>query len=67
MNGGGVRNNEITGELTYKKMKEIHTFGNVACLQRVTGQMLLDALEWGAGTLMRTSPRKTVASSRSPA
>ena len=48
MNGGGVRNNEITGELTYKKMKEIHTFGNVACLQRVTGQMLLDALEWGA-------------------
>ena len=48
MNGGGVRNKAITGELTYKTMKEIHTFGNVACLQTITGQQLLDALEWGA-------------------
>ena len=48
MNGGGVRNTAITGDLTYKKLKEIHTFGNVACLQRVTGQQILDALEWGA-------------------
>ena len=48
MNGGGVRNKAITGELTYKTAKEIHTFGNVACLQTVTGQQLLDALEWGA-------------------
>ena len=48
MNGGGVRNKAITGELTYKTAKEIHTFGNVACLQTITGQQLLDALEWGA-------------------
>lgn len=48
MNGGGIRNKAITGELTYKTCKEIHTFGNVACLQTVTGQQLLDALEWGA-------------------
>ncbi len=48
MNGGGVRNKAVTGELTYKTAKEIHTFGNVACLQTVTGQQLLDALEWGA-------------------
>ena len=48
MNGGGVRNKAITGDLTYKVCKEIHTFGNVACLQTVTGQQLLDALEWGA-------------------
>ena len=48
MNGGGIRNKEITGELTYRTAKEIHTFGNVACLQTVTGQQLLDALEWGA-------------------
>ena len=49
MNGGGVRNKtDITGELSYKTMKEIHTFGNVACLQTVTGQQILDALEWGA-------------------
>ncbi len=48
MNGGGVRNKTLTGEFTYKTAKEIHTFGNVACLQTITGQQLLDALEWGA-------------------
>ena len=48
MNGGGVRNKAITGDITYKTCKEIHTFGNVACLQTITGQQLLDALEWGA-------------------
>lgn len=48
MNGGGIRNKAITGELTYKTAKNIHTFGNVACLQTITGQQLLDALEWGA-------------------
>lgn len=47
MNGGGVRNKAITGELSYKTCKDIHTFGNVACLQTVSGQQLLDALEWG--------------------
>ena len=48
MNGGGVRNTAVTGDLTYKTAKTIHTFGNVACLQTITGQQLLDALEWGA-------------------
>ena len=49
MNGGGIRNKtDVSGELTYKIAKEVHTFGNVACLQTITGQQLLDALEWGA-------------------
>lgn len=48
INGGGVRNKTLTGAFTYKVCKEIHTFGNVACLQTVSGQQLLDALEWGA-------------------
>ena len=48
INGGGIRNKAITGEISYLTCKEIHTFGNVACLQTVTGQQLLDALEWGA-------------------
>ena len=56
MNGGGVRNKAITGELSYLTCKSIHTFGNVACLQTVTGQQLLDALEWGA----RQSPEVEV-------
>lgn len=48
MNGGGIRNKAVNGALSYKTCKEIHTFGNVACLQQVTGQQILDALEWGA-------------------
>ena len=48
MNGGGIRNGAVTGDLTYLVCKEIHTFGNVACLLRVTGQQILDALEWGS-------------------
>ena len=56
MNGGGVRNKAITGELSYQTCKTIHTFGNVACLQSITGQQLLDALEWGA----RQSPEVEV-------
>jgi len=48
MNGGGTRNKAVTGEISYKTCKDIHTFGNVACLQTITGQQLLDALEWGA-------------------
>ena len=51
MNGGGIRNKAITGDITYKICKDIHTFGNVACLQTVTGQQLLDALEWGSRQL----------------
>ena len=51
MNGGGIRNSAVTGELTYLTCKEIHTFGNVACLLTVTGQQLLDALEWGSKEL----------------
>lgn len=50
INGGGIRNKAVTGDISYKTCKEIHTFGNVACLQTVTGQQLLDALEWGART-----------------
>ena len=48
INGGGIRNRAVTGDISYKICKDMHTFGNVACLQTVTGQQLLDALEWGA-------------------
>ena len=48
MNGGGIRNQTLTGDITYKDCKDMHPFGNVACLQTVTGQQILDMLEWGA-------------------
>ncbi len=48
MNGGGIRADMPAGDISYKTTKTVHTFGNVACLQTITGQQLLDALEWGA-------------------
>lgn len=48
MNGGGIRNEAITGDITYLTCKNMHTFGNVACMIEVTGQQILDALEFGA-------------------
>ena len=48
MNGGGVRNQAVIGDITYKTCKDVHPFGNVACLQTITGKQLLDMLEWGA-------------------
>ena len=48
MNGGGIRNKAVTGQISYQTCKTIHTFGNVACLRTATGQQILDALEWGA-------------------
>ena len=48
MNGGGIRNTAVTGDVTYKTCKDMHPFGNVACLQTISGQQLLDVLEWGA-------------------
>ena len=51
MNGGGIRNTAVTGEISYKTCKDIHPFGNVACLITVSGQQLLDMLEWGVHEL----------------
>lgn len=48
MNGGGIRNEAINGEISYLTCKNMHTFGNVACFIQVTGQQILDALEFGA-------------------
>lgn len=48
MNGGGIRSGAAAGQWTYKTCKTINTFGNVLCAMKVTGQQILDALEWGA-------------------
>ncbi len=45
-NGGGVRAEAAAGPWSYKTMKSVNPFGNVICMVRVTGQQLLDALEW---------------------
>ncbi len=48
MNGGGIRNGAVTGNISYKICKDILPFGNVGCLQTVTGQQILDMLEWSS-------------------
>ncbi len=47
-NGGGVRSEIAPGDWSYTTLKTVNPFGNVLCLMEITGQQLLDALEWGA-------------------
>ncbi|MBQ4423913.1 MAG: bifunctional metallophosphatase/5'-nucleotidase, partial [Clostridia bacterium] len=48
VNGGGVRANIPTGDITFQQIINVHPFGNTAVLAEVTGQQILDALEMGA-------------------
>lgn len=48
MNGGGVRDEIRKGDVTYGDIIKVHPFGNEICMIKVTGQQILDALEWGA-------------------
>ncbi|MGN0706917.1 MAG: bifunctional metallophosphatase/5'-nucleotidase [Faecalibacterium sp.] len=48
MNGGGIRADVAAGDWTFKTCKQVSPFGNVACLMSVTGQQIVDALEFGA-------------------
>ena len=48
VNGGGVRSDLKAGEITNGQIINIHPFGNGMCTARVTGQQLLDVLEYGA-------------------
>ena len=46
--GGAIRNNLPHGDVTNTSCKSVMPFGNLACLITVTGQQIIDALEWGA-------------------
>lgn len=48
VNGGGVRAQIPAGDITLEQIYSIHPFGNVLCMAEVTGQQILDALEWGS-------------------
>jgi 2',3'-cyclic-nucleotide 2'-phosphodiesterase (5'-nucleotidase family) len=47
INGGGVRADLPTGEITYKDVLSVNPFGNALCVAKATGQQVLDALEMG--------------------
>ena len=48
INGGGIRTDLPAGDVTYKSIKDINPFGNVGCIIEVTGQQILDLLEWNS-------------------
>ena len=48
VNGGGVRKNIDAGDITLNNILSVHPFGNAMCVIEVTGQQILDALEWGS-------------------
>jgi len=48
VNGGGVRAQIPAGNITLDQIYSVHPFGNIMCMVEVTGQQILDALEWGA-------------------
>ncbi len=48
VNGGGVRAVIKAGDITLGNILSVHPFGNEMCVIEVTGQQVLDALEWGS-------------------
>ena len=48
VNGGGIRVSIKAGDITLGNILSVHPFGNSLCVVEVSGQQILDALEWGA-------------------
>ena len=48
LNGGGVRVSINAGDITRGNILSVHPFGNAMCVIEVSGQQILDALEWGS-------------------
>lgn len=48
MNGGGIRANVATGDITYNDLISVFPWSNYGCVIEATGQQIKDALELGA-------------------
>ena len=48
VNGGGIRADIPTGDVTYQQIINVHPYSNMACKIKTTGQQILDALEMGS-------------------
>lgn len=51
VNGGGIRVNINKGDITLNDILLVHPFGNSLTVVEVTGQQVLDALEWSVHAL----------------
>ena len=47
VNGGGIRVSLPKGDITLNDILKVHPFGNMLTVIEVSGQQVLDALEWG--------------------
>ena len=48
INGGCIRESIGKGDITNGALIAVHPYGNELCVAEVTGQQILDALEWGS-------------------
>ena len=46
VNGGSIRVSIEKGDITFGNILAVHPFGSMLCVLEVTGQQILDALEW---------------------
>ena len=51
VNGGGIRVQLPAGDLTLNDILRVHPFGNSLTVIEITGQQVLDALEWSVHSL----------------
>ena len=51
VNGGGIRVSIDAGDITLNNILKVHPFGNAMCVIEVSGQQILDALEWGSRSI----------------
>ncbi|MBR2180306.1 MAG: bifunctional metallophosphatase/5'-nucleotidase, partial [Oscillospiraceae bacterium] len=47
INGGGIRNDIDAGDITFNEILGVFPFGNKTCVSEVTGQQVVDMLEYG--------------------
>lgn len=51
MNGGGIRADIEIGDITYSDLLSVYPWNNQVCTAKVTGQQILDALEFGVSSM----------------
>lgn len=51
VNGGGIRESILAGDITYGDIIKVHPFGNSLCVVECTGEEIYEALEMGASKL----------------
>ena len=51
INGGGIRVNINAGDITFGDVLKVHPYGNQLTVIELTGQQVLDALEWSVHSL----------------